>query len=415
MKKKHKFYDTCSLLLKAGHIFDELDTTVVISSITLEELENIKTSSRKDNDVKFAARKVTYELDKEFGNYEIITFVPSLLEELDEYETTNDLKILSCALLAKQKWDDLVFVTNDICCRNLARILLDCPIEDYKENSYDYDGYKEVYLNEEELISLYSNLDKNLFKLLINEYVIIYNQETKECVDKLCWTGEKMRPVGFYSFESTWFGTIKPYKDDIQQSLAVDSLARNKITMIKGLAGSGKSHLSLGFLMSLLEKHKIDKIIVFCNTVATKNAARLGFYTGSRLEKLLDSQIGNMLASKLGGMAGVERLVNDDKLMLLPMSDIRGLDTGGMRAGIYITEAQNMDTELMKLALQRIGEDCICIIDGDFKAQVDMIEYEGANNGMRRASEVFRGSDIYGEVTLKTIHRSKIAELADNI
>jgi predicted ribonuclease YlaK len=31
---------------------------------------------------------------------------------------------------------------------------------------------------------------------------------------------------------------------------------------------------------------------------------------------------------------------------------------------------------------------------------------------MRRASKVFRGSDIYGEVTLKTIHRSKIAELA---
>jgi hypothetical protein len=33
------------------------------------------------------------------------------------------------------------------------------------------------------------------------------------------------------------------------------------------------------------------------------------------------------------------------------MADIRGYDTTGMRAGIYITEAQNMDTELMKLAL----------------------------------------------------------------
>jgi predicted ribonuclease YlaK len=38
-----------------------------------------------------------------------------------------------------------------------------------------------------------------------------------------------------------------------------------------------------------LEKHKIDKIIIFCNTVAVKNSARLGFYPGSRLEKLLDS------------------------------------------------------------------------------------------------------------------------------
>jgi predicted ribonuclease YlaK len=51
----------------------------------------------------------------------------------------------------------------------------------------------------------------------------------------------------------------------------------------------------------------------------------------------------------------------------LPLSDIRGYDTTGMKAGIYITEAQNLDRSLMKLALQRVGEDCICIIDGDNK------------------------------------------------
>ena len=69
----------------------------------------------------------------------------------------------------------------------------------------------------------------------------------------------------------------------------------------------------------------------------------------------------------------------------------------------------------MKLALQRIGEDSICIIDGDEKAQVDDISFAGANNGMRRASKVFRGNDIYGEVTLHQIHRSRIAQLAENM
>jgi hypothetical protein len=34
---------------------------------------------------------------------------------------------------------------------------------------------------------------------------------------------------------------------------------------------------------------------------------------------------------------------------------------------------------------------------------------------MRRASQVFRGSDVYGEVELKTIHRSKIASIAQNM
>lgn len=121
--------------------------------------------------------------------------------------------------------------------------------------------------------------------------------------------------------------------------------------MVKGPAGTGKTFLSLGYLMHLLEKGKIDKIIVFCNTVATKNSAKLGYYPGTRNEKLLDSQIGNLLISKLGDRYAVEDLIETGKLILLPLSDIRGYDTSGMNAGIYISEAQNMDISLMKLTL----------------------------------------------------------------
>lgn len=86
-----------------------------------------------------------------------------------------------------------------------------------------------------------------------------------------------------------------------------------------------------------------------------------------------------------------------------------------MHAGIYISEAQNLDTELMKLTLQRIGEDSVCIIDGDYNAQVDMVEYAGANNGMKRVSKLFKGQDFYGEVALQNIYRSKIALIAQNL
>jgi predicted ribonuclease YlaK len=34
---------------------------------------------------------------------------------------------------------------------------------------------------------------------------------------------------------------------------------------------------------------------------------------------------------------------------------------------------------------------------------------------MRRASKVFRGHDVYGEVELRQIHRSRIAQIAEGI
>lgn len=121
------------------------------------------------------------------------------------------------------------------------------------------------------------------------------------------------------------------------------------------------------------------------------------------------------MVSKLGDRSQVERMINEGTLLLLPMSDIRGFDTTGMRAGVYITEAQNLNVNLMKLALQRIGEDCICILEGDSETQVDLPLYAGFNNGMRRVSEIFKGQDFYGEVTLPIIHRSKIAEIAERM
>ena len=414
---KFKCYDTCSLLKEAGHLFTSDDFTLVISSIVLEELEDIKSRSNRDADVKFAARKVLQDLDAHYGSYEIIMYNDEFVEPLVSagLSITNDVKIIACALdFAKQRPDDeIIFISNDLICRHIASMFL--PVEQIVEEDYDYDGYKEMYLTEEEMNDFYSNPNKNTYDLYINQYLLIYNKETGEYVDSVCWTGSEYRHLTFGNFTSHFFGDVKPIKNDVYQALAADSLINNKITLIKGPAGSGKTYLSLGYLMHRLERHKIDKIIVFCNTVATKNSAKMGYYPGTRDEKLLDSQIGNLLISKFGGRIVVEQMINEEKLVLLPLSDIRGYDTSGMRAGIYISEAQNLDIDLMKLTLQRIGDDSICIIDGDCKTQVDDIHFAGSNNGMRRASQVFRGSDIYGEITLKNIHRSKIALLAENM
>jgi predicted ribonuclease YlaK len=242
------------------------------------------------------------DLEAHYGSFEIILYNDTFGEMMlkDGFNLTNDAKIIAAArsFAATHPDDEIIFVSNDLICRHIASIYF--PVEKVVQEEYDYDGYKEVYLDDDEMAYFYSNPNENIYNLYINQYLLIYDKNTHECVDKLCWTGDSYRHLNYNTFSSKWFGDVKPMRGDLYQALAADSLTSNKITLIKGPAGSGKTYLSLAFLLHKLDRGKLDKIIVFCNTVATKGSARLGFYPGSRDEKLLDSQIGNLLASKLG-------------------------------------------------------------------------------------------------------------------
>ena len=136
--------------------------------------------------------------------------------------------------------------------------------------------------------------------------------------------------------------------------------------MICGRPGSGKSLLALSFLFHLLDKGEIDRIIVFCNPVVAKNAAKLGFYPGTVNEKLLSSSVGNILSSKLGSFIIVEKLLREEQLILIPAGDARGYEVPA-NSGVYIMESQNLTKDLMRMLLQRISENCKVIIDGDYK------------------------------------------------
>ena len=413
--KKVFFYDTCSLLNELHSAFE--NDFFYISSVTLEELENIKTSSSKDQDIKYRARQLLHLLFENKDKYKVVIFQKeweTAISNFSYLSDNNDSKIIYSAFITDTGISfDLVFKTDDLCCAALAKQIGLTVETTYEQMKLDnYTGFIEKTISNEELVAFYSksNLEtENHFNLLENQYLIVKDENGK-IADSFKWKNGNYEQVLFPVLKTDMFGIIKP-KDEYQK-LAIDSLLSNKITVLRGPAGSGKSYLSFAALFQKLEKHEIDKIIIFCNTVATANSAKLGFYPGSRNEKLLDSQIGNFLSSKLGDSVAVERFIAEGKLALLPMSDIRGYDTTGMKAGIYITEAQNLDIELMRLALQRVGDDSICILDGDDQAQVDLSIYGGTNNGLRRVSEIFRGADFYGEVTLQKIHRSRIAELA---
>jgi predicted ribonuclease YlaK len=229
---------------------------------------------------------VAHLLDENADKYEVVIYgkkQEKLLSKMP-FAVSNDARILASALSYSK---DIVFVTNDICLKCFTKMYLP-NVESIDEEIDTYKGYKEVEMTEEEMDNFYSHFNDNLYNLYNNEYLIIRNTDG-DIIDRLCWTEDGYRQLNYSGFYSTYFGNVKVKRNDPYQAMLADSFLNNQITMVKGPAGSGKTYLSLAYLLHLLYKHKIDKIIIFCNTVATKGSAKLGYYPGSRDEKLLDS------------------------------------------------------------------------------------------------------------------------------
>ena len=101
-----------------------------------------------------------------------------LMEDLVEAHLpiTNDSKIIICAdayMDLIEPEDEFIFYTNDICCKHMAHLTLECPICSVEEEKYDYDGYKMIQMDDEEMAEFYSNPTVNKYDLYINEYLLV--------------------------------------------------------------------------------------------------------------------------------------------------------------------------------------------------------------------------------------------------
>lgn len=403
-----KFYDTNALLLLQDEVFKE---KFFISYETLRELENIKTSRNKDENVKFQARHMAHLLKDNPDKYEAIglsAYGWERLEESTNNHYSSDDIILACATALSHE-NDIIFVTDDVCCYNLARDQYDLQVQGVTENKNEYAGYKSVRLSDEEMAHFYENMSENQFDLFINEYIIIQDKNGN-VVDKYCWNGETHRGVYSKPTKSIYFNKIKP--KDVYQSLAIDSIMNNTITALTGKAGSGKSLLSLACIMDLIEHGKYERFVVMFNPCKARFVSDMGYYSGDLLDKAMSNSIGNILTTKFGDRYAIDVLLSQNKLKLVSMADCRGMEISDAEI-LYIPEASNTNIDIMKLCLSRVSSGARVIIEGDPKSQVDMRQYEGRNNGLARAIEAFKGQEEFGHVYLPNVWRSKIAELCE--
>ena len=403
-----KFLDTCACLELQEQAFDSM---FYISNITLNELEGIKTSGVKDEEIKYKARRFLGLLSTNEDKYKVIIYQTCLDEFINNFglPITNDSKIIITAYSEKE--NNILFETADFACYELAKFVgSECNLITKEEDNYR--GYEERILhNDAEIAEFYQHMSSFRDDTLYNNEYLLLCDEHGNISDKYCYTKYGLREIPYPVFESELFGKIKP-KDDYQACL-MDSFKNNTITLAGGPAGSGKTFLALAYLFQELERGRIDRIVLFCNPVVARNACKLGFYPGTKDEKLLSTQVGNVLTSKIG-YDMVKKLIDEEDLILIPVGDARGYEVPP-HSGVYVLESQNLTVDLLKLILQRIGEESKVIVDGDRFTQLDMAIYSGSNNGMMIMSKTFRGENCFGQVDLKNIYRSEIANIADRM
>lgn len=384
---------------------------IVLMSTVRQEADKHKTAI--DRVLQFKARKLNRFVFENYDKFhhDVGEYNPEVILGSDYSRDVMDNRIVACA-----KANDYGILTGDLNLYATAKAFK-IEVETYNDgfDTYesDYKGFKEVHMMPDEHQDFYTNkLDENVYELNVNEYLIIKDDITGDELDTLKWNGTHHIAIKPKTIRSQKLGVFKPY--DLYQACAIDTVSSNQFSMLRGHAGTAKTAISLSYAMQELQSgNKYSKIIVFSNAVPTHGAFYHGLVKGDLQTKLLDSSIGNILTSKMGSRSAVEAMLLTEELMVLPASDIRGFDSSGMNAILIFTEGQNWSRELMKLGIQRTGADCKLIIEGDNSTQLDDKSFEGSNNGMTAASEVFRGQSYYGEVELQKIYRSEIAERAE--
>lgn len=437
-----KFYDTSALLDLPPDTL--LAQQFLIADVTLYELEDIKTSGKKDEATKAKARTVTRLLAEHPTAYTVISidytqlvwilndvpikdnndgtimaaarwYLNELQNKLDNLPKELDADSSNEAAELTTLIDSFCFVTSDLSCFNLAQRIMKLPCElslDRGGAHNDYTGWTEVPMDqggEEALTMAYSKdiEQKNLFDTPTNGYVLIPNADADGNMAGLRWDGSRYVPIKYKNLNTTYAGKIKPLND--QQKLAFDLLQNDDITikLLLGVYGSGKDFLMVNHAIDLIEKGKYDRIVWVRNTVEVKNSRSIGFLPGTANEKLMP--YAGPLSDALGGDVALERAIIDGWVKLEHLGPIRGRSY--KRSIIYCSEAENLTKEHVQLLIGRVGEDSVLWLNGDLR-QIDDVVFE-SNNGLRKAIERLTGQHRFGVVYMPISERSETAKLAD--
>ena len=188
-----------------------------------------------------------------------------------------------------------------------------------------------------------------------------------------------------------------------EQKAAKEVILSNPVTVLRGMAGSGKTLVAVQVALDLLFTGQVEKIIITRPTVAKED---IGFLPGDIKEKM-DPWLAPIYHNLylLYDKAKVDKEVEEGNIEILPFAFMRGRTF--VNTFVIVDEAQNVTHTQMEMVLGRLGIGSRLSICGDL-AQIDLKnKKETGFSFLTRLEEQVQGVRV---VTLKKNHRHPIVE-----
>ena len=189
-----------------------------------------------------------------------------------------------------------------------------------------------------------------------------------------------------------------------EQKQAKQVILDNKITVIKGQAGSGKSLVAAQVALDLLFRREVEKVIL--TRPAVTSGEEIGFLPGSKEDKLAPYTAAiydNMY--RLYNKEKIDKCVLEGQIEVIPLAFMRGRNL--TNCCVVVDEGQNITHRQMELLLGRICKDTKMIICGDIQ-QIDLKDKK--ISGFNFICTNFKEVPGFEVVVLKTNHRDPIVE-----
>lgn len=163
----------------------------------------------------------------------------------------------------------------------------------------------------------------------------------------------------------------RPIKFNVQlneeQKEAKKLILDNPVTVLKGMAGSGKTLVATQVALDLLFTKRIDKIIITRPTVAKED---IGFLPGD-LQAKMDPWLAPIYHNlfMLYNEEKVKKEMEAGNIEIVPFAFMRGRTF--LNSFVIVDEAQNVTHSQMETVIGRLGKNSKMCICGDM-AQIDL-------------------------------------------